>query len=496
MKEEEERHALEPAVRRICSNCVGEELLKEVIQTKGTLGRCSYCSQDGMTIAMEEMADRIATAFEQHFERTPSEPSSLEHAMMSDKESAYEWKREGEPIVCAIAKAAVVGKEPAMDVQKILKERIASDPTDWSEEEEFGDDSYYRNKTIPDPMFYRSRLLDEWAEFERSLRTESRYFSEKTNQHLTNLFGRVGSLVTEGGRSLIELAGPDTDIKAFFRARVCETGKALDPVIVEPAKEVGPPPPELARNGRMNAPGISVFYGASDSDTALAEVRPPVGSRVVVAKFDLVRPVRLLNIGAFAKVSAKGSIFDQEFAGQQEHARFVRDLVNRLTMPVMPSNEAFAYLATQVIAEFLAANGPELDGLLFPSVQTGGTNVVLFQRASRVKSIELPEGTKLYVDRGHFNGEKYEAELTVVEEVPPKRREKKKQLVISEEMFRDFVPPPRRDFRQVTLKVDLESVVVRVVKKVSFETGDEQVGRRRVNKVMPERSAQDSVGSL
>ena len=130
--------------------------------------------------------------------------------------------------------------------------------------------------------------------------------------------------------------------------------------------------------------------------------------------------------------------------------------------------------------------------MLFLSVQTGGTNVVLFQRASRVKSTELPEETALYVDRGFFNGEEYEPELTVVEEVPPKKRKKKEKLIIDPEMFRDFTPPPRRDFRPVTLKVDLTAVVVRWVKSVSFVTDDEQVGRRRVEKVLPKRGKKAS----
>lgn len=184
---------------------------------------------------------------------------------------------------------------------------------------------------------------------------------------------------------------------------------------------------------------------------------------------------------------ATGSVFDVGFAAREEHARFLRNLVDRITMPVMPSNENFAYLSTQVVAEFLAAKGPELDGLLFPSVQTGGTNVVLFQRASRVEEIVLPEGTTRYVDRGSFNGEEFEPELTVVEEVPPKKRVKKEKVIVRPDMFRDLVVPPRRDFRPVTLKVELGAVMVRAVKSVSFETTDEKVARRRVNKLAPKK---------
>ena len=43
----------------------------------------------------------------------------------------------------------------------------------------------------------------------------------------------------------------------------------------------------------MNAKGISTFYGATNEDIALAEVRPPVGSQVAIARFDIIRPLLL-----------------------------------------------------------------------------------------------------------------------------------------------------------------------------------------------------------
>ena len=73
----------------------------------------------------------------------------------------------------------------------------------------------------------------------------------------------------------------------------------------------------------MNAQGISVFYGASDLATALAEIRPPVGSRVLVGKFDLARPVRLLDVEALRSVYVGGSIFDPAYIGHLELAQFL-----------------------------------------------------------------------------------------------------------------------------------------------------------------------------
>jgi len=62
----------------------------------------------------------------------------------------------------------------------------------------------------------------------------------------------------------------------------------------------------------------------------------------------------------------------------------------------MPTDEAFDYLITQAIADYLATE-VNLDGIIYPSAQAGGKgqNVVLFHNAARVKRMELPPGTEI-----------------------------------------------------------------------------------------------------
>jgi len=62
---------------------------------------------------------------------------------------------------------------------------------------------------------------------------------------------------------------------------------------MRPDRDMGAPPSSLPAAGRMNAKGISTFYGATDPQIALAEVRPPVGSQVAIAYFEIIRPLRL-----------------------------------------------------------------------------------------------------------------------------------------------------------------------------------------------------------
>ena len=67
----------------------------------------------------------------------------------------------------------------------------------------------------------------------------------------------------------------------------------------------------------------------------------------------------------------------------------------------MPDDEAFEYLVTQAIADFLANESTmKVDGIIFPSVQGAGKalNVALFHKASKIEEIDLP-GAQKYLPR-------------------------------------------------------------------------------------------------
>jgi len=165
----------------------------------------------------------------------------------------------------------------------------------------------------------------------------------------------------------------------------------------------------------MNAAGIAVFYGATDPDVALAEVQPPVGSKVLIGQFELLRPLKLLDLEALEQLAAdKGSIFDPDYVNRLERTAFLRGLSQRIARPVMPDDRDIDFLPTQAIADFLAAVAdPPLDGIVYPSVQVGPPsgssarvfggrkdrrNVALFPRAARVQALDIPEDAIIQVE--------------------------------------------------------------------------------------------------
>lgn len=257
-----------------------------------------------------------------------------------------------------------------------------------------------------------------------------------------------------------------------------------------PDLQLGSPPALVAAAGRMNARGISVFYGANDPKAAIAEVRPPVGSKVAVAQFEIIRKLRLLDLTALKNVQMRGSIFDVDFARRLERAQFLKSLSNRITQPVMPDDEPFEYLATQAIADFLATESSvPIDGIIFPSVQVAGDvlNVVLFHKAARVEAMEIPSGTEIRARTGQSTAEGWEVDYSVFEEVPPRAKvdaEKEKSPG-----WPDFDAMPAltgervdSDLREPSLRLKPDSVSVHHVEGVVFKTDEYQVRRSRWEK--------------
>jgi hypothetical protein len=328
----------------------------------------------------------------------------------------------------------------------------------------------------------------DWRSFENSLKTEARFFSRMAANHLTSIFDGIGELQTRDDRPLVVDAGPGTDFHTLYRARVFQSDDKLEAALGRPDIHLGSPSAPLAAAGRLNARGIPVFYGANNRKAAIAEVRPPVGSQVAVAQFEIIRKLRLLDLTALSDVSVTGSILDFGLAGRMEGAVFLRSLSGRITRPVMPDDDPFEYLATQAIADFLATEASvPIDGIIFPSVQAAGDvlNVVLFHKAARVEAMSVPEGMEISARTGRWAEHGWEQDYEVLEKVPPLPKEVDKNAqepgwpdvaAIAEAVPLD---PRDADWRDASLRIVPESIEVHRVKRVEFATNEFTVKRHR-----------------
>jgi hypothetical protein len=130
--------------------------------------------------------------FDEHYVRTSDQPNGWQLSLLSDDESDYEWEREGEPAIWAIANAAQIPEDAASDIQDVLEyENADFDHDALREEREFSSDSHYKEKEVTDAS---------WRE--HSLKTDARFFSRKAQTLLASVFSGMDRMSSTGGSPL------------------------------------------------------------------------------------------------------------------------------------------------------------------------------------------------------------------------------------------------------------------------------------------------------
>ena len=368
----------------VCHACIGDRYLKSEIRRQGSAQTCMICSKRKRAIDFGDLCDRVHQVITDEFDRTANEPESW----AAYKGGDVDWERDSEPID-KILYDVLECDEPLMEA---LKEELSNqhhsfDNAAAGEEDPYGDEVHYEPSEPND-----SEFRGAWSTFETEIRTRARFFNSKAKSILDEIFRDLNRF-SNHSKSLIREAGPNTNTEVLYRARSASDTTEIARMVEYPATELSAPPSRLTGSGRMNPRWISMFYGAFDPDTCIAEIRPPVGSYAVVGRFSIVRKLRLLDLHALQHLFVrKASYFDPEFRHLRDKARFLRRLVEIMSRPVMPTDEDYQYLPTQAVAEYLSEKlKPRLDGLIFPSSQRDGPgeNVVLFRHASVV----APDGS-------------------------------------------------------------------------------------------------------
>ena len=444
--------------RNICSTCVKENYLSSKIRRLKQQAICYYCNDDGPVITIAGISDEIATVLKSYYQQTSPEPSELDLAMIRHR--IREWEREGEPVIQVIRDVSKIKEGPAEHIRRVLADRYWH-ATEFSQEGPFDQDAQYVESDVDDKKHH-----ERWSDLENDIKINTRFFSSRMRATLDSIFEVLNDYQYKTKSLIIEAPAK------LYRARMFESDNELAEALKRPDLHLGPPPPAKAQAGRMNASGISVFYGATSARVAISEVRPPVGSLVLVGAFKLIRKILLLDVNGMDTIQARSSVFDPKTIARQRKAKFLRTLKNRITKAVTPYDEPSEYLITQIIAEYLADRSDlHLDGIMYPSIQTQtqtGNNVMLFYRSSRLRSRDIPDNTQIEARFEH-----HDMEYTVSEQTPAVDRSGKFKC---EDRDKDVDLVDRRD---VTLEIDLENLKVHSVRAATYDTESYNVSRYR-----------------
>lgn len=133
------------------------------------------------------------------------------------------------------------------------------------------------------------------------------------------------------------------------------------------------PRTERATEGRANPKGIPCLYLASNRETALAEVRPWVGSYVSVGQFKIVRELKVVN----CTTERKGfTFYFKEPSPKKREEAVWSDIDKAFSKPVTPTDDVADYVPSQVLSELFKSKG--FDGIGYRSSLGDGYNIALF----------------------------------------------------------------------------------------------------------------------
>jgi RES domain len=358
---------------------------------------------------MSSLAERVKLVFDANFQLSDSEPEGYYAAMHHDPEVDYDWEREGEETEDLLEEMLSVEREIVDDMIKLWRDGNVY-RHDTKDDGGFEDPYGYEARYIEKP-FDKYRLNAQWNDVVLEIKHRARFFSETSRSFLTHIFENIETLRGSHGNAVKTLSDQDT----IYRARIAWDWEEQKKIITSPQTELCSPPKQLARAGRLNAAGISVFYGAFDVKTCLAEVRAPVGASIVVAQFKPIKSLRLLDIQALERIYSSLSVFDPRHQEEGEKCYFLRGFSKKISAPVMPDDESLDYVITQVVFEFLSTLRPRLDGILYHSVQNGNQtlNVALFSHASRIKTGNNSSDSDVDVQIHQYSDDEENVEISV-----------------------------------------------------------------------------------
>lgn len=380
----------------VCVECIGDPILRSEIARRESVDVCNYCGKHGPTTTIEKLTEEFKSAFNESY-------APVNNFMREE----HGWPLHGKSLEeIAAIELKTASNQLAEDVATEIANLFNSEISDTDFSGPPPSDTLYE-KVRPSDWY----LSFQWERMVESLRTKARFVNPQAVEVLSQIFDGIKDDRTDLGEPVVVEVARGHDLAALYRAREFAGPDEVRRALTNPERELGPPPAALAGSGRMNARGVSIFYGANSQTVATAEIRPAVGSWVVIAKFQVRSSLRLLDLTRLQRVRvAEGSIFDEAARKAGQRHTFISKLERNLTMPVFPGGADEGYLITQVIADYLATHRTlKLDGLIFKSVQVKShpgkpaLNVALFHGSSRLYPF-YKEGSKLscnlYVDYG------------------------------------------------------------------------------------------------
>ena len=357
----------------LCPDCFEDTGLKSrLIEIRPIVGidKCDF-HPTKKGIPVENIAEIVDTVFRQHY-------------WIGDIQGPYGEQR-GDSLEYCVGEFTSAEEEAA----RALTEALYETENPFDPEGFYGEDQNYTLREDGVDTIVHSEL---WREFCKSITYDIRFFNDDAEQKLRDIFDGIQYQKDHDLNPPVRRLGHMDANNTFWRARVANNSKKRDDIRKMPALELGSPPMRLRRAGRMNSSGIRAFYGAFEIKTAISEIRPIVGDKVMIGKFQLARDVYVLDTTRFVAPIKNASVFNKSYEQRVTQWAFMQEFMDEIAKPISPGDTHLDYIPTQAVAEYLVqkhkfkrnSSSVSIEGIIFNSAQNPGKkNIVLFGDAAR-----------------------------------------------------------------------------------------------------------------
>lgn len=212
-------------------------------------------------------------------------------------------------------------------------------------------------------------ILHSWSNFVEIVKTKRRFLTQRggvgndeTDIELLSIdkvLDAIGDAIQSSNQRVLKRS---TDLR-ITRARVHEPSEILDT-----AQILGSPPSSHAEHNRMSGEGISMFYGAEDADTAIAEIRSNSNQVVTVGSWTPTRELVYLDLLATQPIP---SIFDVDERSYRTELRFLIGFADDLARPIDVEDRGLEYIPTQIVTEYIRDHLKTSDGRQIDAIRYG-----------------------------------------------------------------------------------------------------------------------------
>lgn len=185
--------------------------------------------------------------------------------------------------------------------------------------------------------------------------------------------------------------------QAFWRARKCIDKNGFGNI-----SELGPPPKELTREGRLNEINDPILYTSINQYSTLEEIKAEEGDHIHIVAYEQLpdRPIRCGTIGEITHINRWGSGLTSETVGNLLN-RFMSSMPHEFGKSFLFTDSFLSsllkdknanntnYIHSRILANLIFSRNPELDAIAYSGVALESSRNYAIKPSSAEHSLQM-----------------------------------------------------------------------------------------------------------